>query len=126
MASRYKPVGIYSIFVALILASIVCAAGWFQAREESRQLREMNRHLVAQNSTVRNSGVVNGSAAAAYRHSHELSPPVEDGQLILPPGLGQEFPESLLPMTPNRATNFERRQIIVLPAPRRVVTDEDF
>lgn len=120
MAFPYKPVGIYSILVVCILASIVCAVGWFQAREESRQLREMNRNLVAQNFTERNSGVVNESAADAYRHSGEQSPQVEDGQLILPPGLGQEFPELLLPMTPDRATNFERRQISVPFAPPRM------
>jgi len=117
MASPNKPVGIYSILVVCVLTSIVCAVGWFQAREESRQLREMNRNLVAQNSTVRSSGVVNESAADAYRHSAEQSPQDEDGQLILPPGLGQEFPELLLPMTPDRATNFERRQISIPLAP---------
>jgi hypothetical protein len=117
MASRHKPVGTYSILVVCILANIVCAVGWFQAREESRQLREMNRNLLAQNSTVRNSGVVNESAADAYRHSAAQSPQGEEWRLVLPPGIGQEFPELLLPMTPDRATNFERRQISVPLAP---------
>ncbi len=118
MASANKSVAIYFILTLCILASIVCGAGWFQAREESRQVREMNRQLVAQLSQGHNAAVVNENAAAAIGDSAEQStgdgeksPQGEDGPLILPPGLGQEYPELLLPMTPDRAAGFERRHL---------------
>src|SRR5262249_25122331 len=126
MASRFNPVLINSVAIGFVIFSVVCVTGWFFAVEESRQLREINRTLVARNSTRPSSGVVNESVMNADRDSARQSSQAEAGILILPPGLGQEFPELVLPMTPDRAANFERRQIIGLPAPRRVVTEENF
>jgi hypothetical protein len=117
MESPTKSVAIYSLLVICVVICIVCGAGWFQARQESRQVREMNRHLFAEISKGQAATVVSDNVPATHRDSAGQSPQVEDGELILPPGLGQEFPELLLPMTTDRAVNFERRQLSIPPLP---------
>ena len=61
-------------------------------------------------------GVINDQIKGAARHWPEASPQDAVGELVLPPGLGEEFPELLLPMTPDRAVDFERRSLNAPPA----------
>ena len=110
MASRINPVLINSVAIGFVIFGIVCVTGWFFAVEESRQLREMNRHLVAQISGGQRASSVRENSVETHQNVPEDAVHDQDGQLVLPPGLGQEFPELLLPMTPDRALNFQQRQ----------------
>ena len=110
MASRMKPVLISSVAIGFVIFSIVCVTGWYSAVEESRQLREMNRNLVAQISAGQRAISVSENAVETHHNVPEEAVQDQDGQLVLPPGLGQEFPELLLPMTPDRALDFQQRQ----------------
>jgi hypothetical protein len=111
MPTRNQPARIYGLFFVVAFICIVGVLGWFRAREIDSQHRDADRNLLARNTQIQNTDVANESAAEAGRDSAEPAPKTQDGLLILPPGPGEEFPELLLPMTPDRAINFERRQL---------------
>jgi len=111
MPARNQPARVYGLFFVIAFICIVGALGWFRAWENGRQHQDADRNLVARNTQIQSTKFANESAAEPGLDAPEPSPNTPGGLLLLPPGPGQEFPELTLPMTLDRAINFERRQL---------------